>query len=70
MCAIAVPDDQDAKGVSIRISILNRHPAADWQFDMRLDDFQLQKSEVHEMYSTDLSATVSRRVARLMAEYI
>lgn len=44
---------------SIRISILNRHPTADWKFELRVDDLEVKSVEVYEMHSDDLSAKVS-----------
>jgi alpha-N-arabinofuranosidase len=44
---------------SIRLSILNRHPSADFNVDLRFDGFEVSSVEVHEMYSDDLSAVVS-----------
>jgi alpha-N-arabinofuranosidase len=44
---------------SIRLSILNRHPSADFDVDLRFDGFEVSSVEVHEMYSDDLAAVVS-----------
>ena len=41
---------------SVRISILNRHPEADWQCSLALEGFVVEGVEVHEMYSEDLLA--------------
>lgn len=55
MVAMITPDNK-----SIRLSVLNRHPTADWSLDLRLDGFEVSSVEVHEMYSDDLGATVRR----------
>lgn len=44
---------------SIMLSILNRHPTADWTLNLRVDDMEIKSVEVHEIYSDDLSAKVS-----------
>jgi alpha-N-arabinofuranosidase len=44
---------------SIRLSVLNRHPTVDFDLDLRFDGFEISSVEVHEMYSDDLSASVS-----------
>ncbi|CAO1636537.1 unnamed protein product [Parajaminaea phylloscopi] len=44
---------------SIRISILNRHPTADWEANLSFedgDDFTPRTVELHEVYSDDLLA--------------
>lgn len=43
---------------SIRISILNRHPTADWEVQLDFDDRDVnaQAVEIHELYSDDLLA--------------
>jgi alpha-N-arabinofuranosidase len=43
---------------SLRISVLNRHPSADWTAHFKFDGFTVDSAEVHEMYSDDLSAQV------------
>jgi hypothetical protein len=48
-----------ADKTSIRLSILNRHPTADFDVDLRFDGFEVSSVEVHEMYSDDLAAVVS-----------
>lgn len=45
---------------SIRLSVLNRHPSADWQLDVDVKHFEVKNVKVQEMYSDDLSAVVSR----------
>jgi alpha-N-arabinofuranosidase len=52
----------DSKKLSIRLSILNRHPTADWTLDLRVHDMKVEGVEVHEMWSDDLSAKVSLAV--------
>jgi len=61
------------QGTSIRLSILNRHPTADWKARIAIPDFgkstfddrrradraEVSSAEVHEMYSDDLDAVVS-----------
>lgn len=44
---------------SVRLSVLNRHPSADWSLDLRFDGYDVTSVEVHEMYSDDLGASVS-----------
>jgi hypothetical protein len=39
--------------------VLNRHPTLDWKADCAFAGFNIDKAEVHEMYSDDLSAVVS-----------
>lgn len=53
---------------SIRLSILNRHPTADWALDLRLDGFEASSVEVHEMYSDDLAASVSKTSLLFLVE--
>lgn len=43
---------------SVRLSVLNRHPSADWSLDLRFDGYEVASVEVHEMYSDDLGASV------------
>ena len=47
-------------GTSIRLSVLNRHPTADWTMNLKFDGYKVKGVEVHEMYSDDLKAVVSR----------
>ena len=46
-------------GQSIRLSVLNRHPSADWKCNLKFEGFQVDKVELHEMYSDYMSAFVS-----------
>lgn len=57
MTAVVV-DLEDGKS-SIRLSILNRHPEAAWEGDLTFTGFDVEKVEVHELYSDDLTAVVS-----------
>lgn len=57
MTAVVV-DLENGKS-SIRLSILNRHPEADWEGDLAFTGFDVEKVEVHELYSDDLTAVVS-----------
>jgi alpha-N-arabinofuranosidase len=52
--AMITPDSK-----SIRVSVLNRHPKADWDVDFRFDGFEVSSIEVHEVYSDDMAASVS-----------
>lgn len=56
---LVVPSSKPTGKSSIRLSILNRHPSADFPLDLKFDDFDVDSVEVHEMYSADLSAAVS-----------
>jgi alpha-N-arabinofuranosidase len=58
MTAVVV-DLEDGKS-SIRLSILNRHPEADWEGELAFTGFDVEKVQVHELYSDDLTAVVSR----------
>ena len=62
MTAVVV-DLEDGKS-SIRLSILNRHPEATWEGDLTFTGFDVEKVEVHELYSDDLTAVVSSSCAR------
>jgi alpha-N-arabinofuranosidase len=44
---------------SIRLSVLNRHPTADWTLDVEVKGLEVGTVSVQEMYSDDLGATVS-----------
>lgn len=44
---------------AIRLSVLNRHPKADWTATCNTANFEITKVEVHVMYSDDLHALVS-----------
>jgi alpha-N-arabinofuranosidase len=57
-------------GSSIRLSVLNRHPTADWEMDLRFDGYKVKGAELHEMYSDDLSASVSRSSSRLPINFM
>ncbi|PWN54403.1 glycoside hydrolase [Violaceomyces palustris] len=46
----------DPSTSSIRLSILNRHPSADWNGLIRFDGFEIESVEIHTMYSDDLTA--------------
>jgi alpha-N-arabinofuranosidase len=61
MTAVVV-DLKDGKS-SIRLSILNRHPEAAWEGDLSFTGFDVEKVEVHELYSDDLTAVVSAYLA-------
>lgn len=53
-------EPESGKGrCSIRLSILNRHPEQAWEGDLTFTDFQVEKVEVYELYSDDLTAVVS-----------
>lgn len=56
---LVVPSANAAGKSSIRLSVLNRHPSADFKVDLKFDEFEVESVEVHEMYSADLSAAVS-----------
>lgn len=56
MTAVVV-DLENGKS-SIRLSILNRHPEADWQGDVEFTGFEIESVQVHELYSDDLTAVV------------
>ncbi|KAK8850310.1 hypothetical protein IAR55_004227 [Kwoniella newhampshirensis] len=43
-------------GLSIRLSVLNRHPEADWKAVVKIHGFKLKHVEIHEIYSDDLAA--------------
>ncbi|EPQ31923.1 uncharacterized protein PFL1_00122 [Pseudozyma flocculosa PF-1] len=49
-------DEQDSNKASIRISVLNRHPSADWAGQFDFEDFKVESVENHTVYSDDLSA--------------
>lgn len=59
MVALVVAPSQSSGNSSIRLSVLNRHPSADFPLNLAFDDFVLESVEVHEMYSADLTAAVS-----------
>lgn len=50
---------ENENGASIRVSVLNRHPSADWTGEVSLPGFKVQKAQVHSLYSEDLEAIVS-----------
>lgn len=50
-------------GSSIRISIINRHPSADWTADFRLQGFEAKNVKVQELYSDDMDAAVCPSVS-------
>ncbi len=54
--AIIVKKDGGSRA-SIRLSILNRHPEADWTGQITLPNFEIDQVEIHEMYSDDMAAT-------------
>jgi alpha-N-arabinofuranosidase len=56
MTAVVV-DLENGKS-SIRLSILNRHPEADWQGELAFTGFDVESVQVHELYSDDLTAVV------------
>jgi len=43
-------------GSSMRISILNRHPSADWSAKLVFADYEPRSVAVYELYSDDLAA--------------
>ncbi|OCF54383.1 alpha-N-arabinofuranosidase [Kwoniella mangroviensis CBS 10435] len=45
-----------SNGCSIRLSILNRHPTADWQVKIGFSGFNIEKVQLHEIYNDDLAA--------------
>lgn len=57
MCAMA---KQDGDKLSVRMSVMNRHPSLDWDAtDLIVGGVQVDKVTVHEMYSDDLTAANS-----------
>nr|XP_019049579.1 alpha-N-arabinofuranosidase [Kwoniella bestiolae CBS 10118]OCF28509.1 alpha-N-arabinofuranosidase [Kwoniella bestiolae CBS 10118] len=47
---------ETSDGLSIRLSILNRHPTADWEAKIAFTGLNLKKVSVHEIYCDDLAA--------------
>ncbi|WWC58875.1 uncharacterized protein I303_101420 [Kwoniella dejecticola CBS 10117] len=45
------------EGLSIRVSVLNRHPTADWVTNIGFSGFELRNVKIHEIYHDDLVAT-------------
>ncbi|WRT64407.1 uncharacterized protein IL334_001339 [Kwoniella shivajii] len=41
-------------GLSVRLSVLNRHPTADWDAKISFSGFKIKDVYVHEIYSDDL----------------
>lgn len=54
MVSVCVEDGNG--GVSIRLSILNRHPSADWTAPITFSGCEISKATVTEVYSDDLDA--------------
>ncbi len=46
-------------GSSIRISVINRHPEADWTMSLTFAGFKVLSAKAIEMYSDDMAAAVS-----------
>ncbi|WWC86548.1 uncharacterized protein L201_001425 [Kwoniella dendrophila CBS 6074] len=44
-------------GCSIRLSVLNRHPTAEWKADVTFLGFEVERVTVYDIYSDDLKAT-------------
>lgn len=56
---VAMVKDDEGK-ISIRVSVMNRHPTLDWDAsDIEFNGIKVDKVIVHEMYSDDLSAANS-----------
>ncbi|TYJ51988.1 hypothetical protein B9479_007413 [Cryptococcus floricola] len=53
---IVSSEDDSEKNASIRLSVLNRHPEADWSSKVAFTGFDIEKVEIHEIYSDDLAA--------------
>lgn len=56
-CVAMIVQEQDSQRASIRLSVLNRHPLADWSGDIRFDGFEIESVEMHSLYHDDLTAT-------------
>jgi alpha-N-arabinofuranosidase len=51
---------QDSDKLSVRMSVMNRHPSLDWDAtDLIVGGVQVDKVTIHEMYSDDLTAANS-----------
>lgn len=58
LAGVTVASKDKDGSISLRISVLNRHPSTDWTAQFKFDGFTVESAEVHEMYSDDLSAQV------------
>ncbi|EST07240.1 Alpha-L-arabinofuranosidase, C-terminal [Kalmanozyma brasiliensis GHG001] len=55
-CVAVLVQDQGGKKASIRLSVLNRHPTADWNGEIHFDGFRIDNVESHVLYHDDLLA--------------
>ena len=55
-CVAMIVEEEGSKHASIRLSVLNRHPTADWNGKIDFEGFEIESVESHIVYNHDLLA--------------
>lgn len=70
-CVAMIVEEEGSRRASIRLTVLNRHPTADWNGKISFDGFEIESVESHIVYSDELLAkTPFRTPTWLCPRYI